>query len=187
MKKCTKCKIKKELSEFGKMSSTRDGLRSDCKSCRKVESKIRYEAKREELILYQRDYQKKNRDRLLPKKREYYWKDPEKYKNIERKNRERSRIIENKRNRENPAKACAKTNKRKAIKLQATPFWLTLSHWEQIDNIYIECARITKETGIKHHVDHIIPLQGKEVRGLHVPWNLQILTAKENESKGNKY
>ena len=75
---------------------------------------------------------------------------------------------------------------RRATKLKATPIWLTTEQKNQINNIYKNCLNITKQTGIKHNVDHIIPLKGKKVCGLHVPWNLQILTATENNSKNNR-
>ena len=67
-----------------------------------------------------------------------------------------------------------------------TPPWLTDEHKFAIIKIYEECREVTQRTGIPHHVDHIIPLRGKLVSGLHVPWNLQIITAKENLSKGNR-
>ncbi len=88
---------------------------------------------------------------------------------------------------DNPAKCCAATAKRKAAKLQAMPPWLTQRHLDEIVATYTEAQRLTLETNIKHHVDHIVPLQGKEVRGLHVPWNLQILKAEDNLKKSNKH
>jgi hypothetical protein len=86
----------------------------------------------------------------------------------------------------NRGKVNAAWEKRRATKLQATPPWLTVFHFEAIEQFYVEAARLQAVDGIKRHVDHIYPLQGKTVCGLHVPWNLQILEATANLSKGNK-
>lgn len=75
-------------------------------------------------------------------------------------------------------------NKRRAAKLNRTPPWADL---DAMRAIYAEAQRRTRETGIPHHVDHEIPLQGKLVSGLHVPNNLQILTGSENSKKRNRY
>jgi len=86
----------------------------------------------------------------------------------------------------NPNKMTAKAMKYYAEKLNRTPPWLTKEHFEQMQNIY-SLAKIKEEfTGKKYHVDHIEPLRGKDRCGLHVPWNLQILTAEENMKKGNR-
>jgi hypothetical protein len=66
---------------------------------------------------------------------------------------------------------------------QRCPKWLTDKQWHEMDAFYREAARLTRETGTMYHVDHVIPLQGKTVSGLHVPWNLQVITAGENFRK----
>jgi hypothetical protein len=86
-----------------------------------------------------------------------------------------------------PDQKNADTAKRRAAKLQRTPLWLTPEHHKQIGQFYWEAADVSKLVGEFYHVDHIVPLQGKTVSGLHVPWNLQILHAKENLSKGNNH
>ena len=76
----------------------------------------------------------------------------------------------------NPHTQKAITAKRRALKLKATPKFANL---KKIKEIYKKCPK-------GYHVDHIIPLQGKVVCGLHVEWNLQYLTPSENSSKSNK-
>jgi len=77
--------------------------------------------------------------------------------------------------------------KRRATKLKATPAWLSEVHKAEIENIYEVCAKVSEKTGKPHDVDHIVPLQGENVCGLHVPWNLRILPASLNRSKGNAF
>lgn len=72
---------------------------------------------------------------------------------------------------------------RRVIRLRQT---LKSANLKEIEAFYAEADRLTKKTGIKYSVDHVIPLNGKLVSGLHVPWNLQIMTLSDNSKKGNR-
>ena len=82
---------------------------------------------------------------------------------------------------EHKAERNAHKARRRAIKIKATPKWLTKDHYKQMLRWYERAI----ELGLT--VDHIIPLNSSVVCGLHVPWNMQLLTASENSSKGNKF
>lgn len=69
---------------------------------------------------------------------------------------------------------------------QATPKWLTAEHKLEIRLQYRLAIELSRRTGIRHAVDHIIPLIGDTVCGLHVPWNLQVITQADNLKKSNK-
>jgi 5-methylcytosine-specific restriction endonuclease McrA len=77
--------------------------------------------------------------------------------------------------------------KRRADKIQRTPKWIKDVFVDEIKVIYNRANLIKKFTGEAWHVDHIVPLKGKKVSGLHVPWNLQLLPASENLTKSNKF
>lgn len=124
---------------------------------KRAQDKVRYLARREEFLRWHAEYREKNREKVRAIKRAWM-----------RANRGYARAL------------CAKWN---AAKYQACPEWVD---WQSIIAIYKQAVRMTRETGIKHDVDHIIPLQSETVCGLHVPWNMQILTRSENARKGNR-
>ena len=87
----------------------------------------------------------------------------------------------------NKGKINALNAARKMVIKQRTPAWLNEIALDRIKNEYMLAALLSKVTGSPWHVDHIIPLQGKMVSGLHVPSNLRVLPAFENISKKNKF
>ena len=176
MKICQKCCQEKLFTDFYKNVTSPDGLQRYCKNCDKI-------------------YRKNNRDSILKNKKKYREANKEKiskYTKLKSKNKNSNtstlkNSIRNKKYKEaNRSKINAAKAKRRATKLNATPKWLTLCELTKIEELY-EIAQMFKlYTGQEYHVDHIVPLQGKNVCGLHVPWNLQVLLAKENLSKHNK-
>ena len=126
-----------------------------------------------------------------------HWLSPEAFQNWKTKRNECSRtnyksnlIAERQRNKKyrskNPAKGNARAAKRRAYKLQATPTWLTQDHLNTIFEFYLMAKELENVFPWKQEVDHIEPLQGKDICGLHVPWNLQIIPMVNNRSKGIK-
>lgn len=98
-------------------------------------------------------------------------------------NKDRHREMKAEWRRNNLARACANVVKRKTAKYKATPVWLTRSHLAQMVALYELAGDMTRATGDPHEVDHIVPLQGRTVCGLHVPWNLRVIPAIVNNSR----
>jgi hypothetical protein len=105
--------------------------------------------------------------------------------------RERNREISNayvrKSKAKNPAVVLASTIKRRLAKINRTPMWLTPDDFWAMEQAYELAALRTKIFGFAWHVDHVIPLQGKLVSGLHTPYNLQVIPGSENVRKLNHF
>jgi len=86
----------------------------------------------------------------------------------------------------NPELYKALTSVRKRRHRNATPPWITKEQKLQIRQMYLQAQKLTKMTGERYVVDHIIPLINDSVCGLHVPWNLRVMTQEENLKKSNK-
>jgi hypothetical protein len=124
-------------------------------------------------------YYHKNKEIILQKQKEYFQK---KYPENKQKIKEATRRFR----KNNPGWTAFHCAKYRAKKLKATPPWLTDFDLDYIKNLYAQAKWLTQNTETVYHVDHIYPLQGKEVCGLHTPTNLQIITGSENSRKSNK-
>lgn len=80
----------------------------------------------------------------------------------------------------------ALTSVRKRRHREATPSWITKEQKLAMRQLYLQAQQMTKITGERYVVDHIVPLISDEVCGLHVPWNLRVITQAENLIKSNK-
>lgn len=161
MKTCNKCKTDKPLTEFRKHSSTKDKLTTYCKPCLQEQVKGWVQNNKEHLNVWNANYREKNKKQI---------------------NANQKRWREN-----NKGKKNADTALRFAAKMQRTPKWLTKEQKQEIKQFYVMASELEKVFPWTQCVDHIVPLRGKDVCGLHVPWNLQILSAKDNMEKGNRY
>ena len=142
------------------------------------------------MAICRKEYYAKNREVIRESQRLWYANNAEQQRQRKAKYREENSAAINakllKYAKDHPEKYAAASAKRHAAKLKATPEWLTKAHWREIKYTYELSRDCGLMTGEKYHVDHIVPLQGKNVCGLHVPWNLQVLPAQINQQKYNK-
>lgn len=158
-----------------------------CPECQKEAYRRWHKKNTRRVKEYQQCWYKENKEKSLENGRHWRKQNPDKQREYDhrwyKQNLERCRDKNRRWRKENPDKARAQVMRRTAKKRQATPSWADCN---AINAIYAEAVRLERETGIKHEVDHIYPLQSKYMCGLHVETNLQILTRAENASKGNR-
>ena len=201
VKWCHACSSEKTRESFAVQKRTKDGLQSMCKACRASH----YAENSKRILANQSQYYVLNADRIKAREAARYASDPDRIKdrvkqyylkNTDAKkaynavysmqfrahNREKIKAWRDAWRAANPHKYNAYWMKRKAAKLRATPIW---ADDQKIEEFYFAADFLGMITGIWHEVDHVVPLQGKIVCGLHVHTNMQILTRSANRSKGH--
>ena len=155
MKVCSKCKLEKDFAEYYKSKASKSGYQTYCKDCTKLKN-----------ASYLPDYQLTNRKELYRKNKE--WSDKNKQYKIEYSktyyinNREKLRVNGKRHYEENKHLYLHYSKIRKSHIKIATPSCLSNDDFEKIKEIYKNREIITAETGVLHHVDHIVPLRGKQ-------------------------
>jgi hypothetical protein len=163
-KTCSSCKTAKETSYFSSDKQKKDGLSSRCKVC--DSAKVR-------------SYYNENKDKARSRQKKYVANSQELYKEGQK------RYYEN-----NKEKFRAKEILRKHYQNNQTPEWLNKAHKAEIEGFYMFCKIFSSYKTKKSdtfQVDHIVPIKGKQVSGLHVPWNLHVLTCRDNAQKSNTF
>ncbi len=165
MKICSVCDVKKFLILFPKGDKYKDGYRGTCKRCTALAASQWHRLNRPTLSSAEKKQRAETRKAAT---------------------RERVKVKQKIYAKKYPSKRAYYSSMYRARKIQRTPSWLTLPQLKMMQDMYDKSAALSSLTGEIYHVDHIVPLKGKSVSGLHVPWNLQILTAVENCLKSNK-
>jgi len=172
-KQCKTCKKYKTTDKFYKSLTCKFGVRGVCKKCinkQRIVYNRKYRALHvEKFRAYHRVWHQQHKEKHLASAKKWKLKHKQRVKKYQR------CWIKN-----NPGKVAATRALTLARSLQRTPKWLTKEHKQAIEFFYANRPQ-------GYHVDHMVPLQGKLVSGLHVPWSLQYLSAKANRKKYNHF
>jgi hypothetical protein len=169
---CSKCGLIKALSEFHRYAAHPAGRRPDCKACRSEVSRRWSAANPGARNAEIRAWAKANPDRVASARKRH-----------NDANREKRRATSREWQRTNRAYDAERSAFQRAAQKQATPAWADRS---VIRDVYALCRIANDCTPYTWHVDHIIPLAGKQACGLHVPSNLTVIFAELNVAKGNR-
>ena len=169
---CRMCNQLKPLTDFQKDRNRKNGHHGSCKSCTNARRALWTRNNPEKQKAHKVAWAKRNVARMAEYRKRW----------IKDRGPEYCRQKTARWRRNNPEKNAALQAARYAGTLRATPRW---ANKEAIDAIYRMAVEVTKETGIKHTVDHVVPLKSKLVCGLHWEGNLRVITRSENSSKGN--
>lgn len=175
MKICTKCGLEKPSKDFYRDKRSSDRLYSKCKSCHMGVCMNYQKDHKEDYNTNAKRWSKANPDKVQKKLRAY---------RLNPENRAKTNAWNATYKSNNKGKINSINAGRRAAQLNATPPWLITEMKRDIDFFYY--IRENMKRPKDWHVDHIIPLQGENVSGLHVPWNLRVIPAKENMIKHNK-
>lgn len=188
VKTCSKCGEQKLRSQFNKHTGSRDGLRGYCKACHAAYSTGWIEANRERYNARSRADRALDPGKYQGWARNYRESDPVRYGEVKRnwveRNTARRQATVRRYTLKHAAKLHEKVRARQAGKMLALPAWADRS---AMTEFYKEAKRLTRETGVRYEVDHIVPLRGRGVCGLHCEANMQLLPKAENIRKLNRH
>ena len=193
MHQCTKCKQEKVAEDFYANKRMKSGLNSFCIVCHKANNIARKRITRQqpEFKAKELEYKKQYRARTVEQRKVYMKKwhstNVEAQTEYRKEYREANPTYFSMYAKKNKSKLNAKTRARQASKIQRTPSWVDSEELWVIKEVYALAELRTKVFGFSWHVDHIVPLQGEIVSGLHTIANLQVIPAIDNIRKHNRF
>jgi len=193
MKQCAKCKQEKVAEDFYANKRMKSGLNSFCIVCHKANNIARKKITRQqpEFKAKELEYKKQYRAKTIEQRKAYMKKwhsaNAEAQTIYRKEYREANPMYFSLYAKANKSKLNAKTRRRQAMIINRTPAWVDSEELWLIKEAYALAELRTNLFGFSWHVDHIVPLQGKLVSGLHTISNLQVIPAIENIRKHNRF